>query len=238
MFRVVNLTFHGEFRGTHEQEHHLHESPPSMTVPLWVLAVGAVISGFVGLPVEKWNVFHHFIEPVVYEVAGRTTAAHEASVAFNVTLIAIAVIIALAGIWLAMRLYGGTRGLSADEAWERRLPAVRVLMANKYYVDEFYDATVIRGTWGLARALFRFDAGFIDGVLVHGARNLTLLSSMMSGFFDKYVVDGLVNLTAAVLAGFSRLFRRLQSGYVGSYALVLAAGMFALVAVYMLLNRG
>jgi NADH-quinone oxidoreductase subunit L len=238
MFRAVNLTFHGEFRGTHEQEHHLHESPPSMTVPLWVLAVGAVVSGFVGLPVEKWNVFHHFFEPVVYEVAGRTTAAHAPSVIFNVILIVVAVVIALAGIGLAMRLYGGARGLAADEAWERRTPAVRGLFANKYYVDELYDATVVRGTWGLARSLFRFDAGFVDGVLVHGARNVTLISSMMSGFFDKYVVDGLVNLTAAVLDLFSRLFRRLQTGYVGSYALVLAVGMFALVAVYMLLERG
>jgi len=238
MFRVVNLTFHGEFRGTHEQEHHLHESPRLMTVPLWVLAVGAVISGFVGLPVEEWNVFHRFLQPVVYVVAGHTTEGHEASVAFNVILIMVAVAIALIGIGLAFRLYGRTRGLAADEAWERRLPAVRLLFANKYYVDELYDATVVRGTWGLARLLHRFDAGFIDGVLVHGARNLTLFSSTVSGFFDKYVVDGLVNLTATILDAFSRLFRRLQTGYVGSYALVLAAGMFALVAVYMLLYRG
>ena len=50
MFRSVYLTFDGEFRGTHEQEHHLHESPPSMTLPLWILAVGAVVAGWVGLP--------------------------------------------------------------------------------------------------------------------------------------------------------------------------------------------
>ena len=50
MFRAVYLTFYGEFRGTHEQEHHLHESPPSMTMPLVVLAVGAVVAGWVGMP--------------------------------------------------------------------------------------------------------------------------------------------------------------------------------------------
>jgi NADH-quinone oxidoreductase subunit L len=238
MFRAVNLTFHGTFRGTHEQEHHLHESPPSMTVPLWVLAVGAVVAGFVGLPVEKWNVFHHFLQPVIYEVAGHASEEHAASVLFNVGLIVVAIVVAVVGIGLAFRLYGGTKGLAADEAWERRLPAVQRVLANKYYVDELYDATVIKGTWGLARLLFRFDAGVIDGMLVHGARNLTLMSSMISGFFDKYVVDGLVNLTAVILDAFSRLFRRLQTGYVGSYALVLAVGMFALVAVYMLLGRG
>jgi len=62
--------------------------------------------------------------------------------------------------------------------------------------------------------------------------------AMLSGLFDKYVVDGLVNLMASVLDLFSRLFRRLQTGYVGNYAFVLAVGMFALVAVYMFLNRG
>jgi NADH-quinone oxidoreductase subunit L len=136
-----------------------------------------------------------------------------------------------------MRLFGGTRGLSADEAFERRMPAVRLLFANKYYVDELYDKTVIGGTWALARLLYRFDAGIVDG-LVNGVRNLTVTFAMISGFFDKYVVDGLVNLTATILDAFSKLFRRLQTGYVSNYALVLAAGMFALVVVYMVLHRG
>ncbi|HKI01277.1 MAG TPA: NADH-quinone oxidoreductase subunit L [Thermoanaerobaculia bacterium] len=238
MFRAVNLTFHGKFRGTHEQEHHLHESPPSMTIPLWVLAVGAVISGLVGVPVEKWNAFHHFLQPVIYRIAGMEHEEHHPSVLFNVLLIAVAIVTAVVGIGLAMRLYSAARGLATEEAWERRLPFVHRVLSNKYYVDELYDKTVIGGAWGLARTLFRFDAGFIDGMLVHGARNLTLTSAMLSGFFDKYVVDGLVNLTATLLDGFSRLFRRLQTGYVSNYALVLAVGMFALVAVYMLIYRG
>ena len=156
---------------------------------------------------------------------------------FNVILIGVAIVIAVLGIFLATRFYKD-RGLAADEAFERRLPGVQRVLANKYYVDELYDRTVIRGGWGLARLLYRFDAGFIDGLLVHGVRNLTLASSMLSGFFDKYVVDGLVNLTGSVLGLFSRLFRRLQSGYVSSYALVLAVGMFALVIVYLILDRG
>ena len=139
---------------------------------------------------------------------------------------------------LAARLYGPTRGLATEEAWERRFPAVHRVLANKYYIDELYDRTVIGGTWGLARALFRFDAGFIDGLLVNGARNVTVTVAMISGFFDKYVVDGLVNLVATILDAFSKLFRRLQTGYVSNYALVLAAGMFALVVVYMVLHRG
>jgi NADH-quinone oxidoreductase subunit L len=237
-FRAVNMTFHGEFRGTHDQEHHLHESPPVMTVPLLVLAVGATVAGLVGLPVEKWNVFHHFLEPVIYQIAGHGAEEHATSNFFTLALIAVAIVVASGFTYLAFRLYGAAKGLSTDVAMERRFPAAHRVLSNKYYVDELYDKTVIGGTWGLARTLFRFDAGFIDGLLVNGTRNATVTLAMLSGLFDKYVVDGLVNLVATILDGFSRLFRRLQTGYVSNYALVLAVGMFALVAVYMLIYRG
>jgi NADH-quinone oxidoreductase subunit L len=240
MFRAVYMTFWGEFRGTHEQEHHLHESPPSMTVPLWVLAVGAILAGFVGLPKllgEHVNLFHGFSDPIVYKIVGHPIAEHEMSLGLELLLMGVAIGVAILGIVLAGRLYGPTRGLATEEAWERRFPALHRLLSNKYYVDELYDRTVIRGTWGLARLLYRFDAGVVDG-LVNGARNLTVMAAMISGFFDKYVVDGLVNLTATILDAFSKLFRRLQTGYVSNYALVLAAGMFALVVVYMILHRG
>jgi NADH-quinone oxidoreductase subunit L len=237
-FRAVNMTFHGQFRGTHDQEHHLHESPPVMTVPLLVLAVGAVVAGFVGLPVERLNAFHHFLEPVIYQIAGHEAGEHATSTLFNLVLLVTAIVVAVGFTLLAVRLYGAAKGLSTDEAMERRFPAAHRVLSNKYYVDELYDKTVIGGTWALARTLFRFDAGFIDGVLVNGTRNATVTLAMLSGLFDKYVVDGLVNLVATALDGFSRLFRRLQTGYVSNYALVLAVGMFALVAVYMLIYRG
>ena len=81
------------------------------------------------------------------------------------------------------------------------------VLANKYYVDELYDATVVRGTWGLARLLSRFDAGVIDG-LVNFSRHFTVVTALLSGFFDRYVVDGLVNLVGYVLSQSSRVFRR------------------------------
>jgi NADH-quinone oxidoreductase subunit L len=243
MFRAVNMTFHGSFRGTHEQEHHLHESPPVMTIPLWVLTAGAVLAGFVGIPKllsfgRDINLFHHFLEPVIALPQGMEAGEHNVGVGLEIALVAIAVAVAALGIFLAFRLYGAAKGLATEEAWERRFPGLHRVLFNKYYVDELYDKTVIGGTWGLARTLFRFDAGFIDGLLVNGTRNATVAVAMVSGFFDKYVVDGLVNLTGTVLDVSSRLFRRLQSGYVGNYALVLAVGMFALVAVYMLIYRG
>jgi NADH-quinone oxidoreductase subunit L len=138
---------------------------------------------------------------------------------------------------VARRLYGGDRGLAADQAFAARVPAVQRTLANKYYVDEIYDATVVRGFWATCRGLFRFDAGFIDGFLVNGARNVTVeLLSLSSSLFDKYVVDGIVNGVGKVLGLGGRLFRRVQTGYVSNYALVLAAGMFALVCVFVLMR--
>jgi NADH-quinone oxidoreductase subunit L len=192
----------------------------------------------VGLPKEDWHVFGRFLRPVVYAVAGRTTVEHEASLIFNAVLISVAIAVALAGIAVAFRLYGGMRGHAADDAWGRRLPRVHRLLANKYYVDELYDRTVIGGTWAAARGLFRFDAGVVDG-LVNGTAVVTREGfARFSGFFDRVVVDGLVNLVGWVLSLFSRGLRRLQTGYVSNYALALVAGLFALIAVYVLLNRG
>jgi NADH-quinone oxidoreductase subunit L len=105
-------------------------------------------------------------------------------------------------------------------------------------VDELYDATVVRGTWALAALLHRFDAGVIDGFLVNGmGARLTVFTSMLSGLFDKYVVDGLVNLSGFVLSASSRLLRRVQTGLVSRYGLILAGGAFALVACYIVLRQ-
>ena len=104
-------------------------------------------------------------------------------------------------------------------------------------MDELYDKTVIGGTWGLGRALFKFDAGVIDGLLVNGiGRNFTITVSMLSSFFDKYVVAGLVNFSAFLTSLFSKGFRRVQTGSVSNYAMVLAAGLFAMVCVYLVLS--
>jgi NADH-quinone oxidoreductase subunit L len=249
MFRAVYLTFHGEFRGglsehasAHgEQEHHLHESPPIITVPLVVLAVGAVVSGWIGVPAAltfeafDLNVFDRLLEPVLAEVQGLEHAGHHMGLGLEWLLIGLSIVAAVGGIMIATLVWG-RRGMAGEEGFARRFPVVHRVLANKYYVDELYDATVVRGFWGTARGLFRFDAGFIDGFLVHGTRHATVAFSTVSGFFDKYFVDGAVNLVGWVLQRFSRVFRRVQTGYVSNYALVLAFGMFALVCIYMVLR--
>jgi NADH-quinone oxidoreductase subunit L len=214
-----------------------------MTVPLVILAVGAIVAGLVGIPdaitfgAADLNFFHHFLEPSIWQIAGHEEHAGELGLALEWALILASVGIAVGGILLARRIWGGTVGLTRGEAWARRYPAVHVLLSNKYYVDEFYDATVVRGTWGLARLLSRFDAGVIDG-LVNFARHFTVVTALLSGFFDRYVVDGLVNLVGYALAQSSRVFRRVQTGLVSQYALVVAVGVLALVfAVVMLRSQ-
>jgi NADH-quinone oxidoreductase subunit L len=233
MFRAVYLTFEGEFRGTAEQKAHLHESPRVMTVPLMILAVGSVFVGLLGIPKLgqlDWNVFGRFLEPVIAKV-GHEAHGHHASVSTELILMAISVAVAVAGILIARRIYK-RRGLEGGEAWAKRSPAVHQLLLNKYYVDEIYDATAVKGTWGAARWLFKFDAGFIDGFLVMGSRHITVATALISGFFDKYFVDGLVNLTGWILKVWSRLLRTLQTGLVSQYALVVVIGVFALVCFF------
>lgn len=151
---------------------------------------------------------------------------------------AVSVGAALVGIWMAWRTFGKDRGLEGGKAWCDRFPRVHRLLSNKYYVDELYDATVVKGTWSFARGLFRFDAGVIDGLLVNGSRHLTVGVSLLSGFFDKYVVDGMVNLSGWFMKAGSRMFRSLQTGLVSQYALVLAVGMLVLTGFYLVVRLG
>ncbi|OYW04530.1 MAG: NADH-quinone oxidoreductase subunit L, partial [Acidobacteria bacterium 37-71-11] len=172
MFRAVHMTFHGEFRGTHEQAHHLHESPKSMTVPLQILAAGSIATGFLGMgmfgPKLNWfeGLLHSVAAPV--EVEG-----HHVSVSIEWLLIALSVGVALSGIWLATRWYFGPEAFARPRRFGERFPGLVTTVANKYYVDEAYNATVVAGTMKLARASWEFDARVVDGA-VNGARHLTV----------------------------------------------------------------
>ncbi|MGH9464431.1 MAG: NADH-quinone oxidoreductase subunit L, partial [Thermoanaerobaculia bacterium] len=153
-------------------------------------------------------------------------------------LMAASVAVAAAGFLLARRFFGGERGLAGGEAWAARFPALHRLLVNKYWVDEIYDATVVAGTWGSARGLFAFDSRFIDGVLVNGSRHLTVAISLLSGFFDKYFVDGAVNLVGTAMRALSRAFRALQTGLVSQYGLALVLGLAVLLAWYVAMRMG
>jgi NADH-quinone oxidoreductase subunit L len=198
MFRAVFLTFWGSFRGTHEQEHHLHESPPSMTIPLWILAIGAVTTGFLGLPGEH-NWLHHFLEPVIRRPEGAELPEHEVS-ALLLALIALAV--AVAAIFYARKVYGGDRGTAGDRTFAQRFPGLHRLLANKYYVDELYDAAVVRPLAGLSAFLWKI--------------------------VDVFVIDGTVNTAASTARVAGEVGRFTTTGNVRNYALYFFVGVILL----------
>jgi NADH-quinone oxidoreductase subunit L len=102
-------------------------------------------------------------------------------------------------------------------------------------VDEFYEATVISGTMGTANGLWTFDRNVVDGA-VNGSGWLTIFASWFSSILDKYIVDGLVNLVGSVLQESSFVFRRLQTGLIQNYALLMLFGVFAFVSIYLLVR--
>jgi NADH-quinone oxidoreductase subunit L len=174
MFRAVHLTFDGKFRGTPEQEHHLHESPPVMTMPLIILAIGAVVAGWIEIPLLRggdW--FHRFLAPVLAAVHGENgvpESGHELGTGTEAALIVLSVGIALAGIWLARSIYGGPAGAERGLAFEERVPTLHRLLANKWYVDEIYDALVVRPLHGLSWVFYRVvDVLVVDGSIRAGA---------------------------------------------------------------------
>ena len=93
-------------------------------------------------------------------------------------------------------------------------------------------ATAIAGTWAAARSLWTVDRKVVDGA-VNGTGWLTVISSWFSGLTDKSVVDGLVNLVGWIVQEGSQGFRRLQTGLVQNYAMVMLLGIFVFVTMYL-----
>jgi NADH-quinone oxidoreductase subunit L len=243
MFRLYHMTFGGTFRGTPEQEHHLHESPPSMVVPLQALAVGSMVAGFLGVPavLGGWlqvpNLIEEFLHPAFAAGHGAAAAAHAYGHGVELGLMAASVLVAVAGWVVATRFYDVRPDIPARlaEAWSG---THRVLL-NKYYVDEIYDALFVKGAaLGGGRALHGVDRFVVDGgdgevrpgFGVNGLAWMTRdLLARFSNAWDKYVVDGLVNLSAFVLDNLSYLFRAVQNGLVQHYVLVSLIGVFLLI---------
>ncbi|HEX9162228.1 MAG TPA: NADH-quinone oxidoreductase subunit L [Thermoanaerobaculia bacterium] len=224
--------------GHHVHVHEPHESPRSMTGVLAILAVLAIIGGFVGLPAAlggphpTW--FQQWLEPVLLPLNGHAFEFEEASLGTEWGLMIASVAIALTGIWAARSLY--FRRPAVPDVVEARLGIVYRVLENKYYVDELYNATAVRGVIVFSLVLSWIDANIIDG-LVNGVRNVTLfLFGYGSNLFDKYVVDGAVNGIAYTAKGGSTMLRRAQSGLVQNYALVMGGGIVLLAIVYLFLK--
>jgi len=247
---------HGGGHG-HGAWHGPHESPSAMTIPLQVLAVGALVAGLIGIPAALGggNAIEHFLEPSftaqavasheaegapaaeataagVHEApaAGEHEAAPHVSRGLELGLMAFSVLIAALGIGLARKFYVTSPEIS-DNLAAQFAGAHRVL-SNKYYVDELYGATAIGGTFAAGRGLWVVDRVVVDGA-VNGTGWITVVTAWFSALTDRTVVDGLVNLVGGTVQESSHVFRRLQTGLVQNYALLMIFGVFGFVSIYL-----
>src|ERR1700682_2441622 len=234
MFRLLFLTFFGYSRADEHVEKHIHESPPAMTVPLVILAGLSVIGGWIGWPgsLGGENRFERFLEPVLAGAVTETGAvkiAHHA-LAKEYFLMLASLSIAGAGIWLAYQFYRTKR--IAPELVAGKWPRLYQLLLHKYYVDEIYDAAIVERTKDLGTLLGRFDENVIDGVGVSGAGWLARFGSTLSMWWDKWIIDGLLNFSAKLMQLFSYPVRLLQSGVFSRYAMLILVGLVILLAYY------
>jgi NADH-quinone oxidoreductase subunit L len=237
MFRLVFLTFHGDPASARqaaqaarpdvpsahpeEEEHgahhgHLHDAPPAMAAALVVLAIGAVLAGYIGIPhalgghnaLGTW-LAPSFAPPGLAEAAGAggvVEAGGEVDSATELALMLVSSLIAVAGIGLAVFLWLKRREVPARLA--ERFPGAYRLLLNKYYVDELYDAAVVRPIVATSRE------GLWRGV-------------------DVKIIDGAVNGAGAIVAGGAWVLRRLQTGSVRAYAGGVFVGAVLVIGYYL-----
>jgi NADH-quinone oxidoreductase subunit L len=146
-------------------------------------------------------------------------------------LMLLSVLIACAGIWLAYRWY--IQRPQVPEKIAATSPFLYRLVYHKYYVDELYDAMFVNRVKDLALTLGAFDVTFINGLGVDGSGWVTRITSTISGLWDSWIVDGLVNLTARIVWLFSWPVRMLQTGRVARYALFMLLGVLVFLGYYL-----
>ncbi len=220
--------------------HYPHESPWSMTAVLWILAILAIVGGWIGWPAlfggSHPTAFQRWLEPVLLPLGKEAFEFTEAKTSTEWGLILASVGVATLGWFIACVLYYRDSAFVWATRLKGSLAFVHKVLANKYYVDEIYNATVIAGTLLFSRILWWFDANIVDG-LVNLTRHITVFAlGHGSALFDKYIVDGAVNGVASTARGGSSLLRRAQNGLVQNYALVMGGGIVLITVVYLFLK--
>ncbi|UTA68382.1 MULTISPECIES: NADH-quinone oxidoreductase subunit L [Emticicia] len=206
MFRLFFLTFTGSFRGTHEQEHHLHESPASMTIPLMVLAALSVVGGFIGMP----EIFHFphaladFLNPI-YEGSKAVNpefGGHPVDHSTEWILMGISVAAAVISIFVAYTRFGNSKNVPVEDS---EITGIQKVIYNKYYIDEIYQAVFVNPVKGL--------------------------SNLFSGVFEPKGFDGIVNGVGGFVNSFSNAARKLQAGGTGFYLFAMVIGIAVIIGI-------
>ena len=198
MFRLYGMTFLGRFRGTHDQEHHLHESPAAITIPLIILAILSIAGGWVGIPEALMHGAHglgDFLAPVFAEsnkIAGKHVMSHQT----EYVLMGVSVAVSLVAAIFAWSRY------SKYQKTDKQNECIGRVLENKWYVDEIYDRII--------------------------TRPLRSISLAFNNVIEKKGIDGLVNGAGRAVNYGSRQLRWLQSGQVGAYVLLMVLGILVL----------
>jgi NADH-quinone oxidoreductase subunit L len=231
MFRQVFLVFFGECRADEETKKHLHESPASMTVPLIILAAGALIVGWLGLPpFMGTSLFHHWHEPVFGH------PHHVLSHGTEIALMLASVGLATGGAFLAYLMYYVHR-VNPDTFANLAGGSLYRAVYNKYWVDELYDLLFVRGALLIARLGAMFDAYVVDGI-VNGSARVTTAWAWVAGVFDLRFIDGAVNGVSDVVLGWGARLRKVQTGSINAYLYAIVAGVVGVMIVQMLWSGG
>jgi NADH-quinone oxidoreductase subunit L len=201
MYRLYFMVFWGEFRGTAHQQQHLHESPSSMTIPLIILAVLSAVGGFLGLPeiFGDSNWIHHYLAPVFSENIRIMHPADSSMVEWFITIASVVVLLLV--LWLAYRRYAIKKvGITINE---EQLPFFYRLSYRKFYVDEIYEAVIVKP--------------------------VEAMGDFFSKAFEKNVIDGIVNGLGNTTVYFSGQLRKIQTGNIGFYVFAMVAGIILML---------
>ena len=204
MFRLYAMTFLGKFRGTHDQEHHLHESPAAITIPLIILAILAVVGGWVGIPelfIHGGHRLEAFLEPI-FAGSKAIAAQHELSHTTEYVLMAVSVGGALIALLYAWNKFSQYEKSTTEET------SIGKILANKWYVDELYETIITKPMQSFA--------GFLNNTV------------------ERKGIDGFVNGIGKAVNYGSRQIRFLQSGQVGTYILLMVVGILIMFIIQFL----
>ncbi len=209
MFRVLFLTFHGESRVEPEVEKHIHESPPSMTVPMIILAILSVFGGYIGVPeaLGGSNRIWNFLAPS-FNIGHASEAVHEVahhvSLGTEYLLMIIAVIVSLAGIYVAYLMY--IKNTNLPEKLVQKFPLLYKLSYNKWYVDEIYEGLI--------------------------GRPLYFAGQVCWMIWDEFIVDGAVRCIYGIVRGVGGALRFIQTGNVQFYAVAVLLGILITISFF------
>jgi NADH-quinone oxidoreductase subunit L len=211
MFRLLYLTFYGEERFDHHHVHP-HESPVTMTLPLWILAILSVFGGLLGIPKAlsggaDINILEHWLEPIFANansiLASHHSDAHHHSLALEWGLMAASLAIAIIGILYATSLYKKSSHKPAEMAAKNK--GLYNILWNKYFVDEIYHNVFVA-------PIYKISLDFLWKIV------------------DVQIIDGIVNGSARAIAVSAENLRKIQSGIAQNYALMMLFGIVAIIA--------